>query len=54
LHQGSFTELKDKIISLKDQWENDYYRSIAENYLQTAFEVLFQSGEPFDLKRVAE
>ncbi|MCE3238538.1 MAG: type secretory pathway VirD4 component-like protein [Gammaproteobacteria bacterium] len=54
LHQGGFTELKDKIISLKDQWENDYYRSIAEDYLQTAFEVLLQSKETFDLKRVAE
>jgi hypothetical protein len=54
LSHGGFTELKDKIISLKDQWENDYYRSIAEDYLQTAFEVLLASKEPFDLKRVAE
>jgi hypothetical protein len=54
LHQGGFTELKDKIISLKDQWQNEYYRSIAEDYLQTAFEVLLRSKEKFDLKRVAE
>ncbi len=54
LHQGGFTELKDKIISLKDQWENDYYRSIAEDYLQTVFEVLIQSKESFDLGKVAQ
>lgn len=28
LASGGYTELKDKIISLKDQWESDYYRSI--------------------------
>ena len=54
LANGGYTELKDKIISLKDQWENDYYRSIAEDYLQTTFEVLLKSGQPFDLKRVVE
>jgi len=52
LAQGGYTELKDKIISLKDTWESDYYRSIAEDYLQTAFEVLIKSGEAFDLKTV--
>jgi GTPase SAR1 family protein len=53
LSNGDCSELKDKIISLKDQWENDYYRSIAEDYLQTTFDVLLQSGTPFDLKKVA-
>lgn len=52
LANGGYSELKDKIISLKDQWENDYYRSIAEDYLQTTFEVLQRAGAPFDLKRV--
>lgn len=54
LANGGYTELKDKIICLKDQWENDYYRSIAEDYLQTVFEILLRSGEPFDLKRVVK
>ena len=54
LANGGYSELKDKIISLKDQWENDYYRSIAEDYLQTTFEVLQRAGKPFDLKRVVE
>ena len=54
LAYGGYTELKDKIISLKDQWESDYYRSIAEDYLQTTFEVLIKSGKAFDLKAVAE
>lgn len=54
LAHGNFTELKDKIICLKDQWENDYYRSIAEDYLQTTFEVLLRSGGNLDLKRVVE
>src|SRR5690606_7066496 len=54
LAQGGYTELKDKIISLKDQWESDYYRSIAEDYLQTTFEVLLKSGQPFELKTVVQ
>lgn len=53
LSNGDCSELKDKIISLKDQWESDYYKSIAEDYLQTAFDVLLKSGASFDLKKVA-
>lgn len=53
LSNGDCSELKDKIISLKDQWESDYYRSIAEDYLQTTFSILLQLGVPFDLKQVA-
>ena len=52
LAHGGYTELKDKLISLKDHWENDYYRSIAEDYLQTTFEVLLALKEDFDLKMV--
>lgn len=54
LANGDCSELKDKIISLKDQWENDYYQSIAEDYLQTTFEVLLASKQSFDLKRVVQ
>lgn len=54
LANGGYSELKDKLISLKDQWENDYYRSIAEDYLQTTFEVLLLCKKPFDLKRVVK
>ena len=54
LAHGGYTELKDKLISLKDEWESDYYRSIAEDYLQTTFEVLLASKQPFNLKRVVE
>lgn len=54
LANGGFSELKDKIISLKDQWENDYYRSIAEDYLQTTFEVLLLCKLPLDLKLVVK
>jgi len=54
LSNGDNSELKDKIISLKDQWENDYYRSIAEDYLQTTFEALLASGQPIDLGLVVE
>lgn len=51
---GGHTELKDKIISLKDQWESDYYRSIAEDYLQTEFSVLLKSGDQFGLQDVVK
>jgi len=54
LAHGGHTELKDKIISLKDEWENDYYRSVAEDYLQTTFEILKASGKPYNMKRVVE
>ena len=54
LAKGGHTELKDKIISLKDQWENDYYRSIAEDYLQTTFEVLLASKQSLYLKTVVD
>lgn len=53
LASGGYTELKDKIISLKDQWESDYYRSIAEDYLQTTLKVLLKSGKRFDLRMIA-
>lgn len=54
LAHGGYTELKDKLISLKDEWESDYYRSIAEDYLQTTFEVLQKSGQSYDLKTIVE
>jgi conjugal transfer pilus assembly protein TraD len=49
-----YTELKDKIITLKDEWESDYYKTIAEDYLQTTLEVLIKSGQRVDLKTVAK
>jgi type IV secretory pathway TraG/TraD family ATPase VirD4 len=53
LSQGGYSELKDKIITLKDEWENDYYRTIAEDYLQTTLEVLIKLGRTIDLKTVS-
>ncbi len=52
LANGGYTELKDKIISLKDEWSSDYYRSIAEDYLQTTLEALIKSKKTFDLRAV--
>jgi hypothetical protein len=54
LAHGGYTELKDKIICLKDEWSSDYYRSIAEDYLQTTLEVLIKSKKPFDLRTVVD
>ncbi len=54
LANGGYTELKDKIISLKDEWSSDHYRSIAEDYLQATFEVLLKSKKNFDLKMVVQ
>lgn len=53
LAQGNYTELKDKIICLKDEWESDYYRSIAEDYLQASLQVLLRSKIPVNLKQVS-
>lgn len=52
LATGGHTELKDKIICLKDEWSSEYYRSIAEDYLQTTFEILLRSKKTFDLKKL--
>lgn len=54
LANGGYTELKDKIISLKDEWSSDHYRSIVEDYLQATFEVLLKSKKDFDLKKVVQ
>ncbi len=51
---GGYTELKDKVVCLKDEWSSDYYRSIAEDYLQTTFQVLLKAGGRLDLNRVVE
>ncbi|AJI58124.1 type IV secretion-system coupling DNA-binding domain protein (plasmid) [Francisella philomiragia] len=42
LNNGTATELKDKIIGLKNEadWDSDYYKTQAETYLQTALEIL--------------
>jgi len=51
LNHGTPTEIKDKIISLKneDDWDSDYYRSQAETYLQTAIEVIKTTHERITL-----
>jgi len=54
LANGGYTELKDKIVSLKDEWSSDYYRSIAEDYLQTTLEALIKSKKDFDLRAVVD
>lgn len=54
LANGGYTELKDKIICLKDEWSSDHYRSIAEDYLQTTLEVLIKSKKSFDLRTVVD
>ncbi len=54
LASGGYTELKDKIISLKDEWSSDHYRTIAEAYLQTTLEVLLRTQQNIDLKAVVD
>ncbi len=51
LSAGGETELKDKIIALKE-WESDYYRSLSEVYLQTVFRLLRKRGGGFALPDV--
>jgi hypothetical protein len=54
LATGSFTELKDRIMCIKNTWSSDHYRSIAEDYLQTALAVLLRREQPFDLQTITE
>lgn len=50
---GGHTELKDKIMTLKDHWDNDYYRAVASDYLQTAIEILIGTEQKIDLSIIA-
>jgi hypothetical protein len=45
LNNGTPTEIKDKIIGLKNEkdWDSDYYKTQAETYLQTALSILKKS-----------
>lgn len=54
LASGGYTELKDKIICLKDEWASEYYRSIAEDYLQTTCEVLLKANITLTLPTLIE
>ena len=37
---GDYTELKDKIMSIKDDWSSDHYKTLAGSILQTTIEIL--------------
>ena len=37
---GDYTELKDKIMSIKDDWSSDHYKTLAGSLLQTTIEIL--------------
>jgi hypothetical protein len=50
---GNFTEVKDKIITLKDHWESDYYRTLAEDYIQTVIEVLQKDDKSISIRDIA-
>jgi hypothetical protein len=56
LNNGTPTELKDKIIGLKDErdWDSDYYKTQAETYLQTALEILKKVKEKITLDDVID
>lgn len=56
LNNGTPTELKDKIIGLKDErdWDSDYYKTQAETYLQTALEVLKKVKDKITLDDVID
>lgn len=49
---GDYTEIKDKIITLKDHWDSDYYRTVASDYLQTEIEVLIKTGQDVNLRNI--
>ncbi|MBK2273998.1 type IV secretion system DNA-binding domain-containing protein, partial [Francisella philomiragia] len=56
LNNGTPTEIKDKIIGLKNEqdWDSDYYKTQAETYLQTAIEVLKSAKEKITLDDVID
>jgi len=56
LNNGTPTEIKDKIINLKDEasWDSDYYKTQAEVYLQTAIEVLKSANDKIYLDDLIE
>ncbi len=54
LSHGGPTVMKDKIIALKDYWTSDYYKSLAEDYLQTMIFLLQDAGYTLDFKRLLQ
>ena len=56
LNNGTPTELKDKIIGLKNEsdWDSDYYKTQAETYLQTALEILKKVKDKITLDDVID
>jgi hypothetical protein len=56
LNNGTPTEIKDKIIGLKNEndWDSDYYKTQAETYLQTAIEVLKKTKKKITLDDVID
>lgn len=48
--KGSASEVKDRIICIKDQWESDYYKTLASDYLQITLKFLIDSEKEFTLQ----
>lgn len=53
LKTGGSTSKKDRIIELRT-WTEDYYRKLAEGYMQTVFNVLEAAKVPIDLSTLAQ
>jgi DNA helicase HerA-like ATPase len=51
---GTPTELTDKIMCLKDEWENDYYKGLAKNILQLAIKFLQSKNGEMTLKNIVQ
>ncbi|MEN9549083.1 MAG: hypothetical protein RIR12_1674 [Bacteroidota bacterium] len=49
---GTPTEVTDKIMCLKDDWENDYYKGLAKNILQLAIKFLQERNGEMTLKNI--
>ncbi|WP_421874004.1 type IV secretory system conjugative DNA transfer family protein [Marinoscillum sp.] len=48
--KGSPSEIKDRIICIKDQWESDYYKTLASDYLQITLKLLKEKDQKFTLE----
>ncbi|MDW3209288.1 MAG: TraM recognition domain-containing protein [Reichenbachiella sp.] len=50
--KGTPSEVKDRIICIKDEWESDYYKTLASDYIQLVLKFLIAQGEQLTLEAI--
>ncbi len=52
--RGTPSEVKDRIICIKDQWESDYYKTVSSDYIQLVLRFLIESESQITLNSILQ